>query len=123
MMRRLGLLLAAIFLVACTSPLEIQPAPTPPNATPPLADATVAPPPTTAALAPPGQPRPTIIPQPGVPPGPDEALADPARLAAATPQVRDQVELAEAFKHIGDIPKVARTAPFDVQVGDLQSFW
>src|SRR5439155_22809339 len=70
-----------------------------------------------------GVPRPTGAPQPTAPPEMDEAIDDPARIAAAVPEARDQVDLAEAFKHIGDIPRVARTAPLDVHVGDVETFW
>ncbi len=52
-----------------------------------------------------------------------EDLEDPARLAAAQPVARDQVELAEDFKGGGEIPKVARTTPLDVKVGDVETFW
>lgn len=51
------------------------------------------------------------------------SLDDPARIEAAKLVERDQVELYKAFKHLGDIPKVARTTPLEVKVGDVESFW
>lgn len=118
MTRRLGVLLAAILLVACTSPFEPQR----PLATPtalPLA-ATIAPSPTQATLLPTDQ---AVAPTPSTLPEPAEALDDPAQIAAAVPAERDQAQLVEAFKNTGPIPRVARTTPLDVHVGDVQPFW
>jgi hypothetical protein len=53
----------------------------------------------------------------------DGPLDDPATLAAAQPQGRDQVALTEAFKGTGPIPRVVRTTPLDVKVGDIETFW
>ena len=50
-------------------------------------------------------------------------LDDPAHIAAAQPQGRDQVALTEAFKATGPINRVVRTTPLDVKVGDIESFW
>src|SRR4051812_35027001 len=122
MTRRLGLLFAAIFLVACASPFAAQSPPATPTARPTARPpaATIAPPPTQATLRPTDQ---TIAPQPSTAPEPAEALDDPAQIAAAVPMARDQVDLAEQFKQIGAIPRVARTTPLDVHVGDVQPFW
>lgn len=107
------LLLAALLLGACALPFTPQPTQMPliPTAAPqPTARSFPAP------TDPPAAPQPTQAP----PAGP---LDDPAALATALPLPRDQVELAEAFKGLGDIPAVARTTPLTVQVGDVETFW
>jgi immune inhibitor A len=44
-------------------------------------------------------------------------------MAASRLVGRDQVELYEAFKGLKDIPKVARTTPLEVNLGDVEEFW
>jgi immune inhibitor A len=124
MIRRLSLLLAACVLAACTLPLTSQPTaePTIPTAAP-LGATTREPAPTRAAAAPTAAARPTAAPRSSTPAPPAEDVDDPARIAAAVPVERDQVALAEAFKHIGNIPTVARTMPLNVKVGDIEKFW
>jgi immune inhibitor A len=131
MIRRLGPLLAILALAACSLPFSAQPTPEPAaptsaplaETTPPPADSTSPSAPTRAAGAVTEMPGPTAAPQPVATPGANADLEDPARIAAAVPGERDQVALAEAFKHTGDIPKVARTTPLDVKVGDVETFW
>lgn len=48
---------------------------------------------------------------------------DEARIAAAQPQPRDEIALTEAFRGTGPLPRVARTHPLDVKVGDVETFW
>lgn len=48
---------------------------------------------------------------------------DEARIAAARPQPRDEIALTEAFRGTGPLPRVARTRPLDVKVGDVETFW
>src|SRR5207253_796212 len=80
--------------------------------------------PTAEAGAPSATAQPSAAAQPSTAPQIEaEAVDDPQRIAAVTPGERDQVALAEAFKHIPDIPNVARTKPLDVKVGDVESFW
>jgi hypothetical protein len=124
MIRRLSLLLAACALAACALPLTSQPTaePTIPTAAP-LGDTTREPAPTRAAAAPTAAARPTTAPRASTPSPAAEDVDDPARIAAAVPAERDQVTLAEAFKHIDDIPTVVRTTPLDVKVGDIEKFW
>src|SRR6266545_5760720 len=124
MIRRLSLLLAACALAACALPLTSQPTaePTIPTAAP-LGATTREPAPTRAADAPTAAAQPTTAPRSSTPSPAAEDVDDPARIAAAVPAERDQVALAEAFKHIGDIPTVARTTPLDVKVGDTEKFW
>src|SRR5436309_701722 len=124
MIRRLSLLLATFALAACALPFASQPTPEPSApTTAPLTNPTRAPAPTRAASAPTAATQPTANTQPATPAAAAEDVDDPARIAAAVPAERDQVTLAEAFKHIGDIPRVARTTPLDVKVGDTEKFW
>jgi immune inhibitor A len=127
MTRRLSLLLAVFLLAACALPFTAQPTPEPlaPTIT------TAAPPefltqepasPRTSTVTPAAL-RPTAAPLPTTVAIAAGDLDDPARIAAAVPAERGQVELAEEFKHLGAIPKVARTTPLDVKVGDLETFW
>lgn len=53
----------------------------------------------------------------------DRVVDDLDALAASRLIGRDQVELYEAFNGLSDIPKVARTTPLDVKVGDIEEFW
>jgi immune inhibitor A len=124
MIRRLSLLLATCVLAACALPLTSQPTaePTIPTAAS-LGATTREPAPTRAADAPTAAAQPTTAPRSSTPSPAAEDVDDPARIAAAVPAERDQVALAEAFKHIGDIPTVARTTPLDVKVGDTEKFW
>lgn len=48
----------------------------------------------------------------------DERIAD-----APAPAPRDEIALAEAFRKTGPLPRVARTTPLEVQVGDIEQFW
>lgn len=115
MTRRLSLPLALLFLIACAPPLAggpQQPLPTVSPATPPLVVAT----PAAAPTAPPtpAPPEPTTV-----------AAIDSEieRIAANPPVLRDQLALAEAFRGVGEISPFVRTAPLDVQVGDVETFW
>src|SRR5262245_20595051 len=134
---RLALLIAAFALAGCAPPLADQPtlAPPAPTAAQPTAtprepaptgsaEATAVPArPTPGALSP---TEPSVGATPAAPSAvPDQAqgVDDPATLAAAAPAARDQVALARAFKHIGDVPTVARTTPLAVKVGDVEQFW
>jgi len=114
MLRRFSLAITTLALAACALPFN--PTPTPaalaPTATPLATTATALP-----TAAPNQSVNPTTV--PAVP----ENLDDPARIMASSPEPRDQVVLAEAFKGIGDVPNVARTTPLDVKVGDVQTFW
>lgn len=129
MTRRLSLLLACFALAACALPFGNQPSPAPTTA--PLADrpTEIAPTqgesvPTAEAGAPSATAQPSAAAQPSTSPQIEaQAVDDPQRIGAATPGERDQIALAEAFKHIPDIPDVARTKPLDVKVGDVESFW
>jgi immune inhibitor A len=51
------------------------------------------------------------------------AADDEARIAAARPQVRDALALAQALRGTGPLPRVARTTPLKVKVGDIERFW
>jgi len=125
MLRRLSPLLLLVLLAACALPFPAQPTPTSsvPTTLPTTstikatADTTPGPASTSAPSAP------TAAPGSTAPPSASGELDDPARIDAADPAERDQVALAEAFKHIGDVPTVARTTPLDVKVGDTESFW
>jgi hypothetical protein len=124
-MRRCFGLLTAFLLAACT----LAPG-TPPGGPSAVPSATARPAPTavTAAatsLASAATPAPTTPPPPPTvaPPTPTGTLDETARVAAAEPLARDQVALAEALKGVGDVPDVARTAPLDVKVGDVETFW
>ena len=110
-----GLLLAVFVMAACALPIEPQP--------------TIAPPaPTTAPSAvrvPVGvvdSAAPTATPLPA-PTASSVGADELSRIAAAIPLPRDQVTLAEALKGIRDVPRVARTTPLDVKVGDVETFW
>ena len=48
---------------------------------------------------------------------------DLAQIAASRPIPRDRVALAEAFGRGVNLPRVARTAPLAVKLGDTQKFW
>jgi hypothetical protein len=48
---------------------------------------------------------------------------DEARIAAARAIPRDEAALSEALRGTGTLPRVARTTPLDVQVGDVETFW
>lgn len=136
MIRCFSLLLIVLTLAACALPFGTQPpAPSPTPTLAPLVQLieeqqatreAIAPtqalpsstePPTPVAAPPTAAAQPTALAQP------EAVLDDPARIAAADPAPRDQVALAEAFKHLGDIPEVARTQPLDVKVGDIETFW
>ncbi|HZG68868.1 MAG TPA: hypothetical protein VEZ12_19165, partial [Herpetosiphonaceae bacterium] len=150
MFRRLSLLLACVLLAACAGPLSratptsVPAAPTEVAAIAP--SATAAAPEPTATLVPTEtvttEPETTNEPtsQPEATSEPETtaeteataeataepaagAVDDPAIVAAAMPEERDQIALAEAFKGTGDLPEVARTTPLDVQVGNVESFW
>ncbi|HEX5688759.1 MAG TPA: hypothetical protein VFX76_02100, partial [Roseiflexaceae bacterium] len=136
MLRRFGLLLALFALSACALPFGAQPSPTPvasgtlPTSLPSGATAPPdfitrepAPARATSVAETPQASAPTAQPQPTTAPVASGDVDDPARIAAAVPAVRDQVTLAEAFKNVGEIPRVARTTPLDVKVGDVESFW
>jgi immune inhibitor A len=133
MKRRFGLLFLALWLVACASPFENRPAGVVPTGIPAPAPTSLTPEPAPSATA---QATPAAIPQPSVQadaqaptaaaptaPAPTGALDDPARIGAIRPAPRDQIALAEAFRHVGDIPDVARTTPLDVKLGDVETFW
>src|SRR5262245_360988 len=125
MLRRLSPLLLLILLAACALPLQAQPTPI---SSEPTASPTTSTTRATADTAPspastPASTAPTAAPGATTPPSANGELDDPARIDAADPAVRDQVALAEAFKHTGDAPTVARTTPLDVKVGDTESFW
>lgn len=114
MKRQLALLICALALGACATPLAEQPTPSPPpSATAP-----------TAAAAPTAEAQPSAT-APAALNDPAQAipLDDSARLAAAEPAPRDQTLLAESFKSIGDVPEVARTTPLEVKVGQSETFW
>ena len=117
MRRRLFVLVWAFLLAACSLPFAPNPAPAAPTAAPAPTRVLEFPAATPAPDAPAATPAPE---QPA--PSADE-LDPPSLFAAATPEERDQVALAEAFKGIGDIPEVARTTPLDVKVGDVETFW
>jgi hypothetical protein len=131
--KQAGVLLAVLVLVACALPVDPQPTrvavPTVPLPT--ISQPTAADLPATAGIptqggAPTAAPEvPTApLPAPTAPPVAPAAETDElSRIAAATPQQRDQVALAEALKGIGPVPAVARTTPLDVKVGDVESFW
>ncbi len=132
MIRRLSLVLLVVLLGACASPFASAPTPSPSQVTQPTATQDVLeyitqlpietppPAPTRAEVQPtaaPTQVLPTVVPVDL------ELIDDPERIAATSPAVRDQVALAEAFEGVGEIPRVARTEPLDVQVGDIETFW
>jgi immune inhibitor A len=119
MLRRLSLLFAIAALTACAFPLRDQSPQTSDPTSAPIVRPTAAPP-TRAPATATAEPQPTVAPQPTAQVTADDELA---RIAAARPAERDQVALAEAFKHAGAIPTVARTAPLDVKVGDVETFW
>jgi hypothetical protein len=136
MIRRLGLLLALFALTACALPFGAQPSATPEasgaaptsaqqGATAPADFITREPAPARATSVPqtPLAAEPTSPAQPTSAPVAAGDIEDPARIAAAVPAVRDQIELGKMFKNLGDVPTVARTTPLDVKVGDVESFW
>lgn len=146
MIRRLSLLFACVVLAACSGPLS-RTTPTPLPAAPtaaPTEAAEVAPSPTPEVIEPAAtreasdtpttESEPTTAPdmtsEPELTAEPETTavagaipLDDPEIIAAALPEERDQIALAEAFKGTGDLPEVARTTPLDVKVGDVESFW
>jgi hypothetical protein len=127
MKRRLAFVLLAWMLAACALPFDApssqQVVPTA-AAPAPTEAPSQAPAPTDAptAAAQPATPAPTAPQATAAPGQPIGTLESPARIDAADPAPRDQVELAEAFKG-GDIPDVARTTPLDVKLGDVETFW
>jgi hypothetical protein len=124
MLRRLSLLLAVFLLAACALPFAASPTPVPPapSVEPPPEFLTQEPAATRAPRATPVAAEPTAAEPTSAPVAAGE-LDDPARIAAAAPAERDQVTLAEDFKGVGEIPRVARTGPLDVKVGDVETFW
>jgi hypothetical protein len=126
MKRRLSLVLLAWALAACALPWQ-------PQAGPEQGGPTAAAPAPTQALAPTlaplaatqaaGTAQPAGEQPSAAPAAPSTALESADRLATAQPAPRDQVALAEAFKGVGEIPEVARTAPLDVKLGDVETFW
>jgi hypothetical protein len=56
---------------------------------------------------------------------PSQALdrGDEARIATAKPTSRDEIALTMAFRGTGPLPRVARTKPLQVKVGDVETFW
>lgn len=122
-MRQRLLALPLLFaLAACALPPIAQQPTAAPVATPAPASATAEPTRPADPTAEPTAPDATAAPE--ATPAPDgAAIDDPAQLAAAQPESRDQVALAEAFKGTGPINRVVRTTPLDVKVGDVETFW
>jgi immune inhibitor A len=131
MIRRLSAFLIVLALAACAQPFAAQPTPAPSAPTAaqdgPLDFITQEPAATRAPRATPVAAQPTAAQptaaQPTAAPIDAADIDDPARIAAAAPAARDQVELAEDFTGVGEIPTVARTTPLDVKVGDVETFW
>ncbi|NNJ09331.1 hypothetical protein EKD04_003215 [Chloroflexales bacterium ZM16-3] len=130
MKKRAATLLLTLALAAC-APAVADPPPASPAADSTPAPPTASPVPIATSLAisatPPPAP-PTSAPVPTADPA--AAAADAAELAAldAAPRLaRDQVDLARQLGSCradpAACPTVARTAPLDVQVGEVRSFW
>jgi immune inhibitor A len=135
MSQRLSLLIIVLFLISCSQPFAAQPTPTI-APTEPVANATVIDefltPEPAVTLIPSNQP--TAVP-PTAPTEPTEptnaptqqavdlVIDQPENIAQADAAPRDQTELVEMFKNQQDIPRVARTEPLNVAVGDIETFW
>lgn len=124
-MRRALLMLTAVCaLVACAIPPRPTPDPT----------AAARPSPPLATVAPPqGAPSPsqgaTPLPAPAADPTPSPAALEGSpsvdlldQYAEAVPAVRDEPALARAFGRTAQ-DSAPRTAPLDVQLGDVEEFW
>src|SRR5919202_4506864 len=113
---------AATLAPAATAPATLAPATAAPSVSTPAATAITTIEATASAAASPTA-APVASPTPGTASNLPSGADDPARIAAATPAMRDQVALVEDFKHTGRLPRVARTRPLDVKVGDVETFW
>jgi hypothetical protein len=126
MIRWINVFVVLLLMVSCAGPLNDE-RPTVeggPPAVPTIAP-TVAP--AVPLMPAPPQLFPSAIPLvPRTPPAAPPAAAAPddlERIAAATPALRDQVALGAALKGLGAIPRVERTTPRSVKVGDVEIFW
>src|SRR5262245_21445675 len=48
---------------------------------------------------------------------------DETRIAESRSIPRDDLALSTAFRGTGPLPRVARTTPLDLEVGDVETFW